>query len=928
MSWTLRLLGVPAFLEAGKVEDIPPSLALLLIAYLAYDERWLSREAVAGLLWPDKTESRARHNLSQLLYTCKEQTWAEALEIERNRIRYRTETDLTVFRANVAQGNWSESLNHYRGQFLSSISLKVSPEFDAWLADARQELHSSWREAAVTHSQTLMAEADYATAAELLGQVLQHDELAEDLLQRYLSCHLELDDSKRQRALQRFERFVATLREEMDLEPLEETVALAEALKTKIRRPQAPQTSVPKALSYGFPSYPSSFIGREVEQLELGNLLRRPEVRLVTLLGAGGIGKTRLAAHFAQGQAASYADGVAFIQLAALTDASLVPSTLLAALGITGQANQSARAQVLNHLQDKSMLIVFDNFESVMDATDFLQELLDHSPSRMLVTSREALNLSGEYLYDLPGLMFPSNQAAFSEEYDAVQLFIRSAQRSQPAFSLGASQKQHLVELCSLLEGSALGLELAASWLRVLTLEDVVQEVRKNLDFLADSQVQGRHQSLRAVFDYSWELLSPEEQAALPRLSVFRGGFVRDAAQAVSEVSARTLLSLVNKSLLQRSQEGRFDSHATLHQFSSEKLSASEHSSHRHRHATYVSELAQQFRVATNSAEEVAWMERIRPELDNVRAAFSYALEAKDAELGLGIMINLREFWYRAGLVAEAKQTLTSLLNLPQEQTSAKRLAGGYEVNANLHRLSGNFRKARELYEQSLQLFQACGDEKLQVNAFNGLGVSAYLDGSPDIARQSWEKGLALAERLNDSFGSANLCISLGFLAKDDGDYQRMRGLFQRALEIYQTLEHKFGIMTATSNLGFAALHQGELETSLHFQRDALTAALELSHDDSIIRCLEDLASLAAAGGEAALALQIAATTTIQREALHLPIEPHDKALLEGYLEQARAALDERAIQQAIERGQTMTLTEAAKGALRLEAASATLKIA
>jgi DNA-binding SARP family transcriptional activator len=333
----LRLLGVPNF--NGESEDIPPSLALLLVAYLAYDERWLSRATVAGLLWPDKSEARARQNLSQLLYVCKEQGWAEALEIERNRIRYGTDTDLTVFRASVAQGNWSEALGHYRGEFLSSVSLKVSPEFDVWLTDARQELFSSWCEAAVAYSQTLIAKADYTAAADLLAQVLQHDELAEDLLQSYLKCHLELDDSKRRRALQRFERFVVKLRKEMDLEPLAETIALAELLKEKAK--VSAHVTIPAARSYGFPSYPSSFIGREVEQLELGNLLGRSDVRLLTLLGPGGIGKTRLAAHFAQGQTANYGNGVVFIQLAALSDASLVPSSLLAALTVTGQANQA-----------------------------------------------------------------------------------------------------------------------------------------------------------------------------------------------------------------------------------------------------------------------------------------------------------------------------------------------------------------------------------------------------------------------------------------------------------------------------------------------------------------------------------------------------------------------------------------------------------
>jgi tetratricopeptide (TPR) repeat protein len=282
-------------------------------------------------------------------------------------------------------------------------------------------------------------------------------------------------------------------------------------------------------------------------------------------------------------------------------------------------------------------------------------------------------------------------------------------------------------------------------------------------------------------------------------------------------------------------------------------------------------------------------------------------------------MINLREFWYRVGLVTEARNLLDNLLNLPQDQTSARCLGGGYEVNANLHRISGNFKLACELYEKSLQVFQASGDEKNLVNVHNGLGVCAYLDGAPDVARHNWEQGRVLAERLNDSFGSANLCISLGFLAKDNSDYKRMQELFQRALEIYQSLGHKFGIMTATSNLGFAALHQGNLESSLRFQQEALSAALEMSHDDSIIRCLEDLASLAAIGGQPALCLQLAATTAKHREALGLPIEPHDKVSLEGYLEKARAALDEKDIRQAIEHGQTMTLPEAAQAARKLE---------
>jgi predicted ATPase/DNA-binding SARP family transcriptional activator len=916
----LCLLGVPALIRDGKTEAIPPSLSLLLVAYLAYDERWLSRTAVAGLLWPDKSEARARQNLSQLLYVCKEQPWAEALEVEKHRLRYGAESDLTLFRAKVAQGQWSAALETYGGEFLHSISLKASAEYEVWLAEVRQELHGSWRQAAVNHSHSLIEQSDFAAAADLIGQALQHDELAEDLLQTYLRCHLELDEAMRQRALQRFGRFVVALRDEMDLEPLEETLELAEALKVK-SRPQAPKPSTPKAVAYGFPVYPSSFIGRDVEQLELDNLFSRPEVRLVTLLGPGGIGKTRLAVQFAQSQAAHYPDGAVLVQLAALGDARLVPSALLDALGVKGQVNQGAREQALNHLQDKSMLIVFDNFELVVEASEFVQDLLDQTPCRVLTTSREALGLAWEFLYDLQGLMFPATPEAFSEEYDAVQLFIRSAQRVQPAFYLGNSEKGHMVDLCALLEGSALGLELAASWLRVLTLAEVVQEVRKNLDFLADKQgaLPDRHQSLRAVFDYSWELLSLEEQTALARLSVFRGGFVRDGAQAVTEVWVRTLLALVNKSLLQRSQEGRFDSHATLQQFSHEKLSEADASSCRLKHATYLAELAAQFRQAANSAQEIEWLERIRPELDNVRSALRYTLETQNPELGLGIMADLWGFWYRAGLVAEAKQLLSNLQNLPQEQTSAKQQARGYDLNAVLHRLSGDFSGARKLYQQSLQLFEAQGDERGVVAVQNGLGIAAYLDGDPEAARLSWEQGLALAEQIKDPNATANLSTSLGFLAKDDSDHPRMRGLFQRALEIYQGMGHKFGIMTSTSNLGFAALHQGELEASLRFQHDALKAAVELNHNDSIIRCLEDLASLAAARGQAVMALQLAAATAAQRNTLGLPIEPQDQASLEGYLVKARAVLDDSAIRQAVERGAAMTLREAAQEGLKLE---------
>jgi predicted ATPase len=328
------------------------------------------------------------------------------------------------------------------------------------------------------------------------------------------------------------------------------------------------------------PPQPTPFIGREYEISQITALLAEPTCRLLTLVGPGGIGKTRLALEAAGLQRSAFAQGAYLVPLQPLSSPEFIVPAIAETLHFQFYSVDDPKHQLLDYLRDRSLLLVMDNFEHLLNSAQLISEILAFAPDvKVLATSRERLNLLEEWVLDVQGLSAPANETETEIlDYDAVQLFLQSAQRIQVGFTLTDAQKPAVARICHLVGGMPLGLELAAAWVRALACEEIADEIERGLDLLATSarNVEPRHRTMRIVLDHSWNLLTNIERDVFQRLSVFKGGFRKEAAQNVTGTSIQTLSALVDKSLIRVSANGRYEQHELLWQYAREKLTESD----------------------------------------------------------------------------------------------------------------------------------------------------------------------------------------------------------------------------------------------------------------------------------------------------------------------------------------------------------------
>jgi predicted ATPase/DNA-binding SARP family transcriptional activator len=665
----LYLLGPPRVELDGTPVALQRRKTLAMLIYLAVSGQPHSRDALATLFWPNLDQHRARAYLRRDLAVLNTSLGGKWLETDREIIELRQDPglwlDISHFRHLVVA---SQSHDHprestcadclpllteaaalYNNDFLAGFTLADSVEFDDWqffqTESLRQELAGLLERLVVGLSTQESYEAAIPHARRWVALGPLHEPAQRQLIYLYDQV------GQPAAALRQYEEYVKLLEEELGLPPEEATITLHEAIKAKrifapfikteeqhskkaAEQKKAADTTISsppldvnregKPPIHNLPPQPTPFVGREKDLAEIRHLLlNEPACRLLTLVGPGGIGKTRLAIEAARRSLepilgtdpVNFADGVYFVNLApvslsqsttsGLSAASqvtiLILTTLATALEFFFQGAADLKTQVLAHLGHKKALLVLDNFEHLIEGAGLLVELLQAAPGvRLLVTSRERLNLREEWVWEVNGLAYPgedwtaharagmeSGDATLSsvpqgynisslQTYDAVAFFCLQAQRVRGAFSLSESEADSVLRLCQLVEGAPLALELAASWLRVLSCAEVVAGIEHSLDFLSSSlrNVLDRHRSMRAVFEQSWQMLSEPEQAAFSRLSLFKGGFQREAARAVARAGLPILVNLADKSLLRLTASGRYQLHELLRQFAAEKLLA------------------------------------------------------------------------------------------------------------------------------------------------------------------------------------------------------------------------------------------------------------------------------------------------------------------------------------------------------------------
>ncbi len=626
------------------------------------------------------------------------------------------------------------------------------------------------------------------------------------------------------------------------------------------------------------PQFTTPFIGRASEIGDVTRQLDDPACQLLTLVGPGGIGKTRLAVEVASHQQQEFPDGVYFVALQPVASVDTIVPTVASAVGFEFYDAANPGTQLLNYLRGKRQLLILDNFEHLLTAADLIAELLDGaSRLKILVTSRESLNLREEWLYHVEGLPFPQNEASEAiDAYSAVQLFVERARRVRHDFSL-VNERDSVIRICQLLDGMPLGIELAVTWLKRLPCVEITVEIQRGLDILETDLrgVPARHRSIRAVFDHSWKLLSEEERRVLMGLSVFRGGFRREAGEQVAGASLLSLSSLVDKSMLKISGDGRYEIHELQRQYAQERLDQMPEvqAGIRDRHCAYFCEFMRQPERNFIGAANKKTLEAIDPEIDNVRAAWNWAVERQrvgdlfkamrglywfswlrswyqegeqaferavaalraadlsdERQVALGLALAMQgamDIWQ--GRALQARERLEESVTILRPLKAGPELAWAVGVLGWAAHAQQDWKAAKPLILEGAALHEEAGQYEYQGFMFGLLGGLAYNTGKFEESEHWHRQALLLGRRIGDQRTIAHALGALGGVAQTQGKYVRARQLCEESLAVSRAHEIDAFTINALERLAAIAQATGKLEAAKDYAQESLTLSRDYS---------------------------------------------------------------------------------------------------
>ncbi len=587
----------------------------------------------------------------------------------------------------------------------------------------------------------------------------------------------------------------------------------------------------------------SPFFGREEEMEEIEKLLLHSPTQLITLLGPGGFGKTRLALQAAADLIEKFEDGVYVISLASLLSDQLMVGSIASAVKFLFYGAEDPKTQLLNHLKGKQMLLVMDNFEHVIQGSEWVEQMLKVAPRlKILLTSRESLGIDGEKVLEVKGLRYPvDGQIEGLEACSAVQLFLKSAHRVQPNFSLKPEDREQLLQICRLLEGMPLGLELSATWVPTLSLPQIAEKIESNRDFLATSMphLPPRHRSLRAVFEYSWILLSEPQKKVLRGISVFKGSFMEQAARKVAGASENLLLFLTKKSLLRIRSNGRFEIHELLKYYAKEKLfdDHAEREKILNAHCFYFAQLMEKREGNLYGSSQKKVVEDLTEEIGNIREGWKRALtQLKEPEINsyLGALFFLFETkgWFREAqenFKTAAEGLSRKYADVSSMPKSAKALLARLKAYWGFfENLLGQPKIAQKLLEESLRLYQLAQTLKKAGFTYSALGIVNETQGHYEKAKTCYTKGYQAYHRVGDHYGIVWSLNNLGHIENRMGRHSRATDLVQKSLA-YSLADKDLRSQAYSHNLLGDILHDvGHFkEARVHYQK-GLSAYVEI----------------------------------------------------------------------------------------------------
>ncbi len=945
----LALLGRPQVaLDGTPVKGFVYKKALALLCYLVVTGRPHSRETLAGLLWGELPEANARANLRNALANLRELI-APHLVVTRREIAFDRKSaywlDVAAFCQRVEESlkphdgsltdkltaSLREAVELYRGDFMEGFHARNALAFEEWVVGQREWLKQLALRALYRLSTYYIAQEVYEAGIDTTRRLLALEPWQEEA-HRQLMLLLAFS-GQRSAALTQYEICRRALAEGLSVEPAEETKALYEQIRERERGRQeeeksftlSPPLPVSRSPGHNLPLQLTPFFGREGELARLGQLLRDPAYRLVTLVGMGGVGKTRLALAAAEQARERFAGGVWFVPLAGFFDenAQAVVSHRLLITGIAKSLNLSfhgqgePEAQLLDFLRHKEALLLLDSFEHLIEGADFILEVLQNAPRvTALVTTRARLNLQAEYAIQVEGLPVPpSDVLRISQEYPvssvteypygvplrdaecaSVQLFAERAKRTPAGFTLDGRNLPAVIQICQAVEGLPLGIELAAAQIDRMRCADVVQAIEQNLDSLATPMrdVPMRQQSIRAVFESSYRSLSSAEQAVLSQAAVFYGPFSQKAARAVLGDTAAELTSLVSKSLIRQAAPGRYELHDLVRQFAAEKIKEIASSSARGRHSDYYLTFVAQRERAMGGLEAQETLAEIRDAAENVQQAWRWAVTHANVEAIHRSIGGLSRVWQLMGLFSEgerifgaAAEQLRSLIETTASPSSLpkareEREPGG-EVRAFLALGKLLAEQARFLnecaeYDRAIAVAQAAIDQARSIQAV-GVEAAAYLQwgealwrrGDSQAARPQLERALACARAAQLRSIEASSLRCLGIICGMQGDYAGCQERLEQALHAFRETGDRHGETKAINSLGVAYEEQGDHAIALSHFEHALSLCRELGDGRYEAKLLDNVGVIYFKLGEYARAKEYT------EQALHLCRELGDR---------------------------------------------------
>lgn len=931
----VRLLGRFRVERDGEEVRLPTRESRLLLAYLILHPEAHGRERVAALFWPEVPDASARASLRNALSTLRRELGRQILRADRRTVQLAPDAPLRVdvcelrrqatrFLDAPEPDPHAVDLDLYAGDLLADV-------YEDWVAAERETLRTLYLKTLLELTRQMRSRSEYERAIGFAERILAIDRAHERAHQHLMFCHVALGD--RAAAVRQYETCRRALREELAVAPSPAT----QKLHAWVR--EAPPEPLPVEASVtNLPLPVTTFVGRQPELAAVKELLS--SVRLLTLTGAGGSGKTRLAIQAATDLVDVYADGVWWTELAALSDADLLPQAVAKTLGVPEVPSQPTVDTLASALRPRQLLLVLDDCEHLAAACAALVEALLRRCPRLVVltTSREVLGVTGEQVWPVPTLRVPdpeqSPSADRARDFEAVELFVRRATAATPGFTLSDETAPAVAEICARLDGLPLAIELAAARVNVLSVEQIAARLDDAFHLLTGGSRAAlpRHQTLRAAIDWSFDLLAEGEKVLFRRLSVFAGGWTLPAAEAIcagrglagSEVF-ELLSHLVEKSLVEvqeRGEQRRFRMLQTIRQYSRELLrEAGELAALRDRHLDYFSALTAEadphLGYMLPNAEIDRWLARLEPEQDNLRAAARWSLRRDEAtEAGLRLLALQHAFWFARGRFGEGRALLTELLDRSHDVEPATRaqalLTAGY-----LACWQGDFGAGRPPLEEALELYRRLRDDSGVAFATHGLGFVALGEGDTDHGRELFAESLRTAEEAGDRWVTSFAQHFLAIVLTYEGELARARSYLEAGNELIRSLGgHRQAEAFSLFHLGRIARLEGDHAAARSRHAKGLRLFREAGDRRGIGYSLAGLAALAAAAGDGERAARLSGAVASLEEVLGSFLEAPLQIEYDRALAGVEQALGEDDFAAAVEEGRTLGLEEAIDDAL------------